>query len=213
MKDFLNQIEDYQKEILAILVLVVAIAGGAYYYHYSRIQREKKACTALSETLYEFEKALRNQTTWQEVDLAAHTGFRQHKNSSLGLYFLFIQAEAMFHKGEVDKSIEIIDMILHEMPTYLPLYYPLKLKYVRMLIDSKDQSIVENGLKELEKLSNDNTESNTVQDAALYYLGNYYAIHGEINRAKDIWQSLVQRFPNKKEEISPWAKLAQVQLQ
>jgi hypothetical protein len=214
MTDFLERAQYYQKEILGTLALMGAALGGAYYYHYSSTQREKKAHIALSETLHEFDKASRNQATWQDVSLAAQTGYRQHKNSSLAPYFLSLQAEADIHKGDIEETNKIMDTVLREMPTSSPLYYPLKLKYARMLIGSKDQNLSSNGLKELEKLAHDSAAYNTVQDAALYYLGGYYAAHDEVNRAKDTWQILVQRFTAKKEgEKSPWAELAQVKLQ
>lgn len=214
MTDFLDQVRNYQKEILGILLFIIAALGGVYYYRYSAKQREEKAHIALSETLHEFDKALRNQATWQDVSLAAYTGYRQHKNSSLAPYFLSLQAEADIHKGDLEEANKVMDAVLREIPTSSPLYYPLKLKYARMLIDSKDQNLSSNGLKELEKLAHDSAAYNTVQDAALYYLGNYYAVHDEVNRAKEVWHMLVQRFTTKKPgEISPWAELAQVKLQ
>ena len=173
MKDFFYFIQNYQKELLGSLVLVITVAGGTYYYHYSRLQREAQAHVALSETLYEFNRALRDQATWEEVGLAAHTGYRQHKNSSLAPCFISIQAEAAIHKGDMDEARNLLDTALHDISSSSPLYYPLKLKYARMLIDSKDENLSYKGFQDLEKLAQDT--SNTVQDAALYYLGNYYA--------------------------------------
>ncbi len=211
MKYFVYLIQNYQKELLGALVFVISVAGGTYYYRYSRLQREKQAHIALSETLYEFNRALQDQTTWEEVGLAAHTGYRQHKDSSLATYFISIQAEAAIRKGDMDEAKNLLGTALHDISSFSPLYYPLKLKYARMLIDSKDENLSYKGFQDLEKLAQDT--SNTVQDAALYYLGNYYAVRNEIRKAKETWQILVQRFSIKKEgEVSAWVELVQAYL-
>jgi len=212
MKGFFDLIQNYQKEILGISVLAIALSGGVYYYRYSRLHREEQAHAALSETLYEFNKALRDQTTWKEVSLAAYTGYRQHKNASLAPYFLSIQAEAACHTGDMDEAKKIMDTVLHEIPTSSALYYPLKLKYARMRIDSEDENVSQQGLQELGDLAHESS-GNAVEDAALYYLGSYYAARNDMVRAKQEWNALVAKFAAKKEdEVSPWVELAQAHL-
>lgn len=210
MKGFLDRVLDYQKEILGVVAVALALGAGYYFYRQHQVHRQEQAHRALSEVLYEFMQATQGATAWDDVGIAALAGYRQHKSSALAPYFLSVQADVAVHKGEFEQAIKIMDTLLHDLSSSSPLYPLYKLKHARMLIDSSDDQIAAAGLKALELLAKD---SSAVQDAASYYLGSYYAARNDLAHAHDIWKSLIEKFGSKRgSEGSPWAELAQTQL-
>ena len=66
------------------------------------------------------------------------------------------------------------------------LYY---LKRVKMGFDSQDTKEQEKSLKELQALAEDQTS--VVQQEAQYLLGVYYASHGQVAQAQEIWKKFL----------------------
>ena len=75
----------------------------------------------------------------------------------------------------------------------------------QMKIDMQDAALVENGIEQLEQLSND--PKNIYKDKALYLLRAHYQMQGNIEKAEDVAKKLHEFISNEKES-SPWAQQA-----
>src|SRR5438093_4527265 len=85
------------------------------------------------------------------------------------------------------------------------LFFLFKLKYAQVRIDIPQYK--QSGLQELTELARN--EKNPYRDAALFYLGNYYWVHDQMQEAKKVWQELVDSQWQQQVSPSPW--IAQVQ--
>lgn len=211
--DFFNTFIKEYRIALGIIAACVLIGGGSLFYlQLSSIARNESAQMALSETLDEVNNAYYNVELWQEVEIAAKTGFRQYERSDLAPYFLTAQVDALLQQGKHEQALESMQKVLSMLAEHSPFYHIFKIKYARMKLDSSDVAINQSGMQDLIELSQDVANKN--YDQALYYLGQYYHQKGLADKAISSWQAIVER--DKKDNngvASPWLALAEKSLQ
>ena len=206
-----NDIKKWIKEnkivFVSSLVFIIALSGGWYYFRVFRAQQIRLAYEALNECLDETMRAYQNPSLWDEAEIAAHTGLRQFGNWEFKPYFKTIQAEALLREGDAEHAYLLLGQAHEEMAKASPFYGYVLIKKLLIGVDLG----YEGAISSLESLAQDKTSS--VQDMALYFLGNYYFLAHDTDRARDIWQKLVELFETKGQGLSPWARHAQTRLE
>jgi tetratricopeptide (TPR) repeat protein len=191
-------------KIIIIGVVVGGSVGAGIYTYFNRIRRQEMAQVAMSETLLEVQRAQRNPEAWQDVQLAAKTGYRQFSNTSLAPYFLMIEAEASLEQSKKEEGLMLLQETLKNLSMNSPLYFMVALKIARVKLDMDTEDVRNQGLKELEAIAY-NTK-NHQRDAALYYLGLYYE-QSNPQKAAEIWQEITEISKKQQEIPNVWASL------
>jgi tetratricopeptide (TPR) repeat protein len=200
-------VQDYYKEMVFAGVCLVGCGIGLYFFMNYQAHKQEQAQLAFAQTLAEVKHGEKNADLWPNADLAAKTGYRSYKNSSLAPYFLALESQIAARQGNLKEALESLETAIAAMGKNSPFYYIFKIKASIMKLDSDDLSLQTNGFKELEALAQD--QANKQRDEALYYLGMYYVNHTDIIRAKETWEKLIQEFPGTHDSaMSPWAMLA-----
>ena len=199
------------KWLIASGVIAVALMGGWYYVNVYQVQEDARAHATLSEVLTEVTRATSKPEVWQDVEIAARTGYRQHKGSSLAPYFVAIEADALLQQGNTQEGISKLSEAINSLSKDAPLAHLYQLKLARLHLANTDTQ--SQGLATLQKLAQ--TEDSLVHDEALYQLGVYYAQQQESEQARATLQKLVDTYKDADEQLgqSVWVSLAQDQLE
>lgn len=204
IKDF---VQDYYKEILIAGACIIASGVGFYFFMQHQAHKQGKAQLAFAQTLAEVKHGEKNADLWPNAELAAKTGHRTYKSSSLAPYFLTIESQVAERQGKIKEALVSLEEAVAAMGKNSPFYTVFKTKVSLMKLDSDDVALQTAGFNELESLAQDH--SNKQRDEALYYLGEYYLNHNDTVRAKETWQKLVNEFPGTQDSaMSPWASVA-----
>ena len=203
--------EQYLNYIAAGVVLIGVGVGGAYAYRLYNISANKQAQSAFAFCVQEFERALQEPMVWPEVELAAKTGYYQHSSSSLGAYFLGLQADALIQQNKLSEALAVIKESLRVLPKNSPLYYQYQNKYALMQLDSDDDATRSSGLQSLEALVAN--KANFCRDESLYYLGLYHWNNNNKESALNQWQTLRDTYGTEDIFGSPWVALAEAKIE
>ncbi len=206
----------YSKHILTVCVLLLAVLGGVYAYDAYRATREARAHRIFVESYALYEQILNQEAKetspekkkgmWEEVEMAFGAGYQQCKYSRLAPYFQGFQAEALIHQEKFPQALEIINEMLLALPARSPFYAPYGVKRALLKLDMDDTKINQEGLTELTELSSD--QRNLERDEALYHLGLYYWMNADQQKARAIWQQVIDLGKQGKNPVvSPWEDL------
>ncbi len=218
--DLIKKIKEYQNYILLFLVLSGVIVGGFYGITYYKKSREEKAYRSLVLALEYFnapikEKDSKDQTDlsflikkefktetekWEKVNIEFEKAYNRNASSGLAPMFLVYRSQALVNLGKIDDGIDVlrsaIDLFTQEN---MKDFFTVRLGL--MMIDSKDKSKDNEGLKILTDLSL-NTESSS-HDRALYYLGEYYWHKKDFLMARNYWNRFLVKYGKGEKVISP----------
>jgi predicted Zn-dependent protease len=203
----------YRTYVLAGLVAAGLIISGIIYMYLSHMKRNQSALHTLTELLVDHDRAFESADLWQEIEFASQTGQRQYAKTSMSPYFLALQAEALLHQDKLDEALSVMEKAVQQV-LQSPLYPMYALKYARMKIASENQATREEGLRELTRFAEDN--KNPEQEQAQYYVGLYYHLLGQIEKAQELWRLIVDKY--KGAEATParpsvWAAMAERSMQ
>jgi tetratricopeptide (TPR) repeat protein len=209
LNQFIDIFDKYRNYIISIGVVIAATVGIGVYLYYSHINYEQAAQQALSEVLAEYNHAYESPDLWQDVEIGAKTGYRQYARSSLAVFFLNLQADALLQQDKNEEALILMNEMVSKLPQHSPFYYIYHIKLARMQLYSDQENMQKEGLEKLQILAKD--ENNPQRDEALYYLGQYYDENNQKEKMQEIWQQLkqIQRVYKEKDIISPWAMLAE----
>lgn len=202
---------NYFREIVVSLCLVGVGFGGYWGYRYYKNQKDTAAPTAFSECMALYNEALQGHPDiWPHVEMKCTTDAATLKNSSFAPYILAIKADALAQQRKLDQAKVTLEEVIALMPKDSPLIslYQTKLALIKM--DMTDEGNQKSGLEELQALAT--SKDNQSSDAAQYYLGLYYWVHDDIEKAVTIWRELVSSQRNERLASSAWATLAQEKL-
>ena len=212
----------YSKHIIAGvigLLLCGAVAGGYYLYRYTQ---NAKAQELFCDSAQAYDIALRkflsgkDKTAAKEemVDLGMELDgtYNQINDSELASYTRALQANVAILQGDLDGGIDLLETAVEKTQQGSLLSYLYKTKLALLYLDQKEKDVVQKGLSLLENLAHD--KENTCRDMALYYLGLYYRSEEKTEKASSEWKELVEQFAfkDKPKKSSPWAKMAENQL-
>jgi tetratricopeptide (TPR) repeat protein len=226
-KKYLNQATDYIKNdkelrLWGVAAVILVVGGGSYYgYRFVNQQWAQKAQAAFAESYEVYQQALNVQFSdkakseakkelWEQAEIDFKQAGEHNNHSSLASFLKAFQGQALSFEGQRDESIVTLKQAVSKMSNSNPYkgLYEVGLSF--MLLDG-DEDEVADGIESLSRVAN--SESNKYQDMALYYLGLYYQVAGEADKAVGYWKQIKrgESVEYKKAE-SPWARLAQIKL-
>lgn len=187
--------------------ILLAGAGGLYWYHLNAIQKEQEAHTILVDCLEQADEAAQGKVQWADVAAMCQAGYDKFASTKVAPYILAIQVDALIAQQKQQEALAALDLMLSRIGTGSPIYSLYQLKHALLTLDIPEKQEV--GLHELEQLAADT--HNIYNDAAQFYLGLYYRGHGQQQKAMQTWQSLIALNENVVDDAarSPWASLAQ----
>lgn len=202
-----KMVEKYYKEILIAAGCCGAVGVGIYFFMQRDVQMQERAQLAFAQTITETVHAQKDATLWPNVELAAKTGYRDYKSSSLAPYFLIVESQSLLFQGNDKQSLELMENGSKDISKSSPFYYIFKIKGARMKLDNNDSAVQKMGFTELKALAHDT--ANKQRDEALYYLGSYYNDQNDTMRAQEAWKDLITAYQETSDgAMSPWATLA-----
>lgn len=151
--------------------------------------RERSAQIALATLLKHTKTELKKENRdYARILKEIEQEYVRHKNSYLAPFFLNLKSNVLVKAGDFRQALDVIDDALLVASDPI-LFHVLKTKRALMYIDfsSSDQS---EGIAELILLAE--KEDNPIRDMAQFYLGRYYWIQGNAERAKAVWQPLIE---------------------
>ncbi len=170
-----------------LVVFSLGIVAWLAYSWYS-VNQGKRSQLILSECIDEYQKMFESKdAVWSEVLLMNELGREQA--SSLKPYFLIMEAQALARQGKFLEAIDLFNKVERELSSDSPYKSYYHLTKVLIQLDMQDDSLQQQGLLELQRLAHD--EQNIFQDAALYYLAEYYAAHDAFEKAQEIRKLLL----------------------
>jgi tetratricopeptide (TPR) repeat protein len=176
------------KVVLACLaVFLIGVTAWLAYGWYT-VNQGKKSQLILSECIDEYQKMFESKDAmWSEVFLMNELGHEQA--SSLKPYFLVMEAQALARQGKATEAVNLLEQVESAIAPGVPYknYYHLTKALIQL--DTQDVSLQQQGLSELQRLAHD--EQNMFQDAALYYLAEYYAANDDLDKAQEERQLLL----------------------
>lgn len=161
-------------QIAMLLVCGVALAGGGIWWGYSyyATARNRKAQLIFAEQLDQLERMRMNPEAtpdmWNMVEQGFNRAYQANKSSSLAPYLLAGEADAVMHEGDQDRAIALLDTAVSQMRHVPALYYLYAIKLGTMRLDATDNSVREQGRRELLSYAQDT--KNPYQGLAWYYL-------------------------------------------
>lgn len=202
-----------QFQILALVAgLIVAGAAGWMIYSSHTSRKVQEAHKAFTDGVSEFEAVLQrpvNSQNWSSVIELFGAAYDRYKSSVFAPFMLAYKAQALSYSGEKEAALDAMTKALASLDKQDPLYGFYAAKLALMKIDSSDEAIKAEGLKELENLAND--LRNPAKDMATYYLGQYLASEADEagkEKARSLWSTLIAQAGTD----SVWAAMAQHQL-
>lgn len=171
------------KTKVALACLSVFLIGATAWlaYGWYTVNQGRKSQLILSECIDEYQKMLESKDAmWSEVFLMNELGHEQAP--LLKPYFSVIEAQSLARQGKAIEAVNLLEQAENATASGVPYknYYHLTKALIRL--DAQDASLQQQGLSELQRLAHD--ESNIFQDAALYYLAEYYAAHDDLDKAQ-----------------------------
>ena len=185
---------------LSVLMFGLGMLGWLGYNYYSN-RAEQAVFADLAENVEEFNKFLSSgrdvtldgENKLDDLEHAFKIGSERHSKSKLAPYFRLYEADALIQKGKFDEALNVLNLAINGVDKANPFYYLFLSKGA--LIKTDNESLKEEGLKELNDLAND--INNPFSAMAGYYLGLFYYHSNDEVKAKDIWQNVLDK--NKKD--------------
>lgn len=206
----LEKIINDNSTYLAGVLGVIALGIGIWYgYRYLTIQKEEAAQSVLADCFAEYENAAQKKGQWADVARMCKIGYEKYSSTKVAPYILAVEIDALLMEQKHDEALAKLDQMLARIGTSSPLYYLYKTKHALLKIDMPDVPLQQSGFKDLEQLAFDT--KNIYNDEAQFYLGLYYRMQDQNQKAQEIWTTLAKRNENltDKQAQSPWAVLAQ----
>ncbi len=215
-----NIVEDKYNLIGAVAILsALLFFGGRQGYRMYVASRESAAQVVMAEAFEDYDKALyyalegkdSKEVVEQRFEDAkiAFDGFLQnHSGSSLALYAMAFKADISLQKGDKQAAIATLEKALAGASVNAPGYYLIKTKLALVRLDDGQ---TDQALKALSDLAHE--YNNPTSDMAAFYLGYYYWVNRDLNKAREAWKLLEQLGNAQGQGVSPWLAIAQGKLQ
>lgn len=212
----------YVKETLLGLGILVGLTVGYALRNYYVQQREQRAFGDLVEVMESFEKSQYETMTadqnqekvieaWQDTEVFVDALYKKNSGSYLAPYFLIFKSQIALERGDdVDSVRNILEDALKQIPKNSDMFSLFDLKRIKMALDSLDEKVRDEALKDLIALSKN--EEGVVFEEASYLLGSYYMFMGDFEKAAATWENSL-KFADKKSLVqSPWLKESEEKL-
>ena len=180
------------RRALIVCVIIGVGAGGFYINRYVQQQRQQNAIAAFNEAMQTYVTALVSEmdangkdvkSSWDEVELAFQLAYEQNRSAAFAPYFLIYSAQALAAQNKYIEAAKMVGDALNQLAKDSPFYDLYSIMQANLLIDGGDQA----GFEQLKRLAN---ESKNYQDAAKYYLAQYYLAHNQVDLAQELFEQL-----------------------
>lgn len=198
--------------------LFLLSVGGFYGYRAYTAQRNAEAFGVLGRYV---ERYLKNADNKKEVarldDGALALEAQSFSGSAAAPYFSTYEAQDLLNQGKMAEAAVVLKKAVAAMPSSSPLtaLYSIKLALVQLDVD--DAAVRAEGMALLKKIADDTTSP--AWDAAVYYLGRYAWVKGDVEEAKKVWTPALERVAKARSEgvasrysESPWLSRAETLL-
>lgn len=195
--------DKYMPYLLVVLLLIGGSVLGWWGYRLYLDKVEQAAFRDLAESIESFDKFIKTRGDKQselggvdkleDLERAFEVGAKKYGKSKLIPFFYLYRADTLIQKGDFTAGLDALNVAIDKVEKDNPFYYLLLTK--KALLQSDNESLKEQGLKELNDLAVDS--NNPFAPMSAYYLGLYYYHLGNgkenIAKAKDIWQAALDR--------------------
>lgn len=191
--------------------LLSACAIGSYFaYQWYVLQQQRNAQQIFVKAQDEYEVVLTTDDASTAKNGIERLMALEKQVASFETSFDIAQlrVNALLKHDMHDEAVEVMKEVIGNMSSTSPLYNSTRVKLALMLLDTADSK--EDGLKLLSDIGYDQQAANN--DYALYYLGQYYWINGELGMARQAWQHLVDQYKDEHVSPSPWVNVVQEKL-
>lgn len=192
--DHYNHYKRYINIVVIGALIVILSTVIAFGYRWYIVAREQAAQQGLITTLGEYVRIAQSgkKEEWEYGYTLFKLEHDQHTRSYLSPYFMTLEADALYNQGKHEEAIALMKQAVAALPSDGPTSSLYTMKYALMLTEVA--ATREEGLAILKKLAEDTHNKN--QDAALFYLGNYYKSQGDYEQAHATWQQLIDAYKN-----------------
>lgn len=223
INDLFKSIQEYLKQIIASVVIVVIIVGCTFGYFHYRKSYEQGAHTALVEAMKYFNAKVKSESEssseeidffdkkefsshdekWEKVAAVFKEGYESYKSSGIASMFLAYQSEALNKQSKIDEAIVVLNKALREIKSEeVKQYYKVKLALMTIDKGKDSPELVEQGIGILKSIATQ--DDNVANDLALYRLGEYYWYEKNFEETKNYWNQLLLKYGEKSERPSPF---------
>lgn len=175
--------------LLAIFILSIGLLGW-YGYNWYKVNRAQEAYQAFSESVAEFDQAKsgNKDITWAEVVSSLKVGAKKYSDTSLYPFFLAYESQALKLANDQENSQKVLSQSIESMPKDNPLYGLYAIKNAVLRLNSDKDEAKQEGISLLEDLAKNKNLS--IRQTALYYLGYYFYLSNNIDKANQYWLEL-----------------------
>jgi predicted negative regulator of RcsB-dependent stress response len=198
--------------------LMVLLAGGFYGYRSYMVQRNAEAFGALGHYVERYLKNDSDKKVGARLDDGAlELEAQAFSGSAAAPYFSTYKAQDLLNQGKVAEAADVLKKAVANMSSASPLTALYKVKLALVQLDVDDQAVQNEGMALLKKIADD--VKSPAWDAAVYYLGRYSWVKGDVEDAKKIWAPALALVEQARAEgsasrysESPWLARAQTLL-
>lgn len=229
ISDVIKKAKEYQNQLLMGIGVLALIVGGTVGYLYYKKSQEEKAYRAFVVATEFFDAPVKpsdsketddlnllgkkefktNKEKWEKVASVFKAGYEKHSGSGIASMFLIYHAQALVELGKKDEAKTTLKKAVLNLSDKKVANY-FKSKLALMLLDSKNEKEVSQGLEMLSSIAGD--ETSVVHDAALYHLGEYYWYQKKFQESKNYWNQLLLKYGKSEKNPSSWANAAKDKL-
>jgi predicted negative regulator of RcsB-dependent stress response len=191
--------------IFMIFLLLFSLYFGRKKWIMWREQSAQLSIAHLMERLQNYQNGTLEKSDIVELHEKIAAEQTKHKDSSLFPYFGALQAQVFVQEGRLDEAAESLEESISFNENAIT-YHQLRTTQALILLDTKP----EKGIELLEELIAD--KKNLIKDVAQFYLGRYYWVHNDIERASVIWNELLQDQAEHRMSPSPFKAEVQTAL-
>jgi len=197
--------------------LLVLLSGGFYAYRSYMVQRNAEGFGGLGHYVERYLKNDSKKEVARLDDGALALEAQSFVGTAAAPYFSTYEAQDLLNQGKISEAAQVLKKAVANMPASSPLtaLYSVKLALVQLDVD--DKTVNAEGMALLKNIADD-TKS-PAWDAAVYYLGRYAWVKGDIEGAKKIWSPALELVAKARTEgvsnrynESPWLSRADMLL-
>jgi hypothetical protein len=194
--------------VSVILAVFIIISVGASYWWYTSYN-DKQASYALLGAVEDFEQLSMRDSgavdTAIGLEDAFFAGAQRYRGTTFAPLFEAFASEIQLRKGHMQEALATLQDAMKHFSVTSPFYYVYATKVALMKLDSTDETVRNEGHKELALLAD--ATNNPQRDMAQYYQGYVAWAAGQREQAKALWSQL-----QTVEKPSEWSRLAQSKL-
>ncbi len=177
--------------VIGMLLVVTSLFG---IYKWYQAKQEKAAYTVFVNSLEEYKRLTADAATIDQVALLVFADrlekeIQTYHAVPVAHYLIKLQVAALAAAGKKDEALQKLEHSLLVMRDTDPLYFLFKTEYAILLLDSGDASVREKGIQLLQEIAHN--KGNAYTELALFYLGRYYWVTNETEKARTVWQELL----------------------